>query len=363
MAKRVYNFNAGPAVLPLPVLEKAQAELLDYRGMGMSILEMSHRSAVFDKLMAQVKDDMSMLLGIPESYALLFLQGGASMQFDMLPMNLLPKDGSADYIVNGVWGKTALKEARKLGVARLAASSEASHFDRTPDLSTVDFDPGAAYLHFTSNETIHGVQWTREPQPPQGVPLVCDMSSDFLSRPIGVAKYGLIYAGAQKNAGPAGVTIVIIRKDLLERVPEGMPAMLDYRLMAEKNSLYNTPPVFSIYIVGLVLSWLIESGGLDGIAQVNEQKASTIYGAIDQSGGFYRGFVIPENRSRMNVTFGLPSTELEESFVREAGKQGLVGVKGHRSVGGMRASIYNALPLDAVEALAQFMVDFQRKHG
>lgn len=363
MARRVYNFNAGPAVLPLPVLEKAQAEMLDYRGMGMSILEMSHRSAVFDKLMAQVKEDISALLGIPEDYALLFLQGGASMQFDMLPMNLLPKDGSADYIVNGVWGNTALKEARKLGKARLAASSEASHFDRTPDLSEADYDPGAVYLHFTSNETIHGVQWSQEPEPPPGVPLVCDMSSDFLSRPIEVAKYGLIYAGAQKNAGPAGVTIVIIREDLLERVPEGMPAMLDYRLLAEKNSLYNTPPVFSIYIVGLVLSWLVESGGLEGIAGVNERKASLIYGTIDQSGGFYRGYVLPENRSRMNVTFGLPSTELEESFVREAGKQGLVGVKGHRLVGGLRASIYNALPLEAVEVLAGFMVDFQRKHG
>lgn len=285
------------------------------------------------------------------------------MQFDMLPMNLLPEDGSADYILNGVWGVTALKEARKLGTARVAASSEDNLFDRTPDLNVADYDPGAAYLHFTSNETIQGVQWTREPEPPPGVPLVCDMSSDFLSRPIEVAKYGLIYAGAQKNAGPAGVTVVIVRKDLLERVPEGMPAMLDYRLLAEKNSLYNTPPVFSIYIVGLVLGWLVEGGGLEGIARVNERKAGSLYEAIDQSGGFYRGYVVPEDRSRMNVTFGLPTPELEESFVREAEGQGLVGVKGHRSVGGLRASIYNALPLEAVEALVQFMSQFQKKFG
>lgn len=363
MVERVYNFNAGPAVLPLPVLERAQAELLDYRGQGMSILEMSHRSAVFDELMAQVKADLRVLLGIPDDYALLFLQGGASMQFDMLPMNLLPEDGSADYIINGVWGKTALKEARKLGIARLAASSEESHFDRTPDLSLAEYDPSAAYLHFTSNETIQGVQWSQEPEPPPGVPLVCDMSSDFLSHPIEVARYGLIYAGAQKNAGPAGVTIVIIRKDLIERVPEGMPAMLDYRLLAEKNSLHNTPPVFSIYIVGLVLGWLIERGGLEGIALVNERKAGLLYEAIDQSGGFYRGYVIPGDRSRMNVTFGLPTTELEGTFVREARQQGLVGVKGHRSVGGLRASIYNALSLDAVEALVQFMSGFQRRYG
>ena len=324
---------------------------------------MSHRSGAFAELMAQVKADLSALMGIPEDYALLFLQGGASMQFDMLPMNLLPKDGSADYIINGVWGKTALKEAQKLGNVRVAASSEASNFDRTPDLRGADYDTGAAYLHFTSNETIHGVQWSEEPAPLEGVPLVCDMSSDFLSRPVKVGKYGLIYAGAQKNAGPAGVTIVIMRKDLLERVPEDMPAMLDYRLLVEKNSLLNTPPVFSIYIVGLVLGWLIERGGLEGIAHLNERKAGLVYGAIDQSGGFFRGYVLPEDRSRMNVTFALPAPELEKAFALEAKQQGLVGVKGHRSKGGLRASIYNALPLEAVEALVQFMTEFQRRYG
>jgi phosphoserine aminotransferase len=363
MKERVYNFNAGPAVLPLVVLERAQAELLDYRAEGMSILEMSHRSGTFDELMAQVQADLRALMGVPENYALLFLQGGASMQFDMLPMNLLPEDGSADYIVNGVWGKTALKEAQKLGNVRVAASSEGSNFDRTPDLREADYDPRAAYLHFTSNETIHGVQWSAEPEPPGGVPLVCDMSSDFLSRPVKVAKYGLIYAGAQKNAGPAGVTIVLIRKELLERVPEGKPVMLDYRLLAEKNSLHNTPPVFSIYIVSLVLGWLIEKGGLEGIARLNERKASLIYEAIDQSGGFFRGYVLPGDRSRMNVTFALPSPELDEAFVREARQRDLVGVKGHRSVGGLRVSIYNALPLDAVEVLVGFMTDFQRRYG
>ncbi|MBL7164586.1 MAG: 3-phosphoserine/phosphohydroxythreonine transaminase [Anaerolineales bacterium] len=363
MKTRVHNFNAGPAALPLAVLEKAQAELLDYHGLGMSILEMSHRSAAFDDLMTQVDEDLRQLMGIPNNYKILFLQGGASLQFDMLPMNLLPKDVSADYLVNGVWGEKAVQEARKLGNTRVAASSEETNFDRLPNLSQADFDPRAAYLHFTSNETIHGNQWAETPKPPPGVPLVCDMSSDILSRPVEISKYGLIYAGAQKNAGPSGVTLVIIRDDLLERIPQNLPAMLDYRLLAEKGSLYNTPPSFSIYMLGLVLNWLLGLGGLKEIAKLNAKKADLVYQAIDQSDGYYRGYAQPECRSLMNVTFRLASTGLENSFVEAAAKEGLIGLKGHRSVGGLRASIYNACPVEAVEALVEFMADFHCRQG
>ncbi len=363
MKTRLHNFNAGPTGLPLAVLEKAQEEFLNYQGLGMSIMEMSHRSSPFDALMNRVDQDIRQLLEIPDDYRVLFLQGGASLQFSMLPMNLLPKEGSADYIVNGVWGEKAVQEARKLGDARVAASTEDTNFDRLPDLRRAKFDPNAAYLHFTSNETIHGNQWVEEPTPPQGMPLVCDMSSDILSRPIDVSKYGLIYAGAQKNAGPSGVTLVIIREDLLERVPQNLPVMLDYRLQAEKNSLYNTPPSFSIYMLGLVLSWLVELGGLQEIAKLNAKKAEFVYQAIDQSGGFYRGHATRENRSLMNVVFRLPSEELENTFVQAATEHGLVGLKGHRSVGGLRASIYNACPIAAVEALVEFMLEFQKDHG
>ncbi len=362
MKTRVHNFNAGPATLPLTVLEKAQAELLDYHGLGMSILEISHRSTAFDDLMTQVEANLRQLMGIPSSHKVLFLQGGASLQFDMLPMNLLPKGGSADYIINGVWGKKALQEARKLGNARAAASSEETIFDRLPDPSRADFDPQAAYLHFTSNETIHGNQWGEAPSPPSGVPLVCDMSSDILSRPVEISKYSLIYAGAQKNAGPAGVTLVIIREDLLDRVPQNLPAMLDYRLLAEKGSLYNTPPSFSIYMLGLVLRWLLDLGGLNEIAKLNAKKAEIIYQAIDQSGGFYRGYSRPECRSLMNVTFRMASEALENAFVKVAAEQGLIGIRGHRSVGGLRASIYNACPMEAVKALVDFMAGFQVIH-
>ena len=363
MVTRLHNFNAGPAALPLAVLEKAQAELLNYHGLGLSILEMSHRSTAFDDLMTQVDEDMRQLMGIPNNYKILFLQGGASLQFDMLSLNLLPKQGSADYLVNGVWGKKAAQEARKLGNVRVAASSENTNFDRLPNLSQTEFDPQAAYLHFTSNETIQGNQWAEEPKTPPGVPLVCDMSSDILSRPIEISKYGLIYAGAQKNAGPSGVTLVIIRDDLLERIPQNLPAMLDYRLLAEKGSLYNTPPSFSIYMLGLVLKWLLGLGGLKEIAKLNTKKADLIYQAIDQSDGFYRGYVQPECRSLMNVTFRLASTELENAFVEAAAKEGLIGLKGHRSVGGLRASIYNACPVEAVEALVEFMADFHCRQG
>ncbi len=363
MKVRVHNFNAGPAGLPLAVLEKAQSEFINYHEQGMSIMEMSHRSAAFDELMSQVEKDMFQLLDIPNNYKVLFLQGGASLQFSMVPMNLFPEGGSADYIINGAWGKKAIQEASKLGNTRVVASSEATNFDRLPGLSQADFDPQAAYIHFTSNETIHGSQWIEEPTPPSGVPLVCDMSSDILSRPIDISKYGLIYAGAQKNAGPSGVTIVIIREDLLERVPQKMPSMLDYKLLAEKNSLYNTPPSFSIYMLGLVLGWLQDLGGIEEIAKINAKKSSLLYQAIDQSDGYYRGHAQPEHRSLMNVPFRMPTEELEAAFVKAATEAGFIGIKGHRSVGGLRASIYNACPIESIEDLVEFMLDFQRKHN
>jgi phosphoserine aminotransferase len=358
---KVHNFNAGPSVLPNEVLQHAQAELLNYRGLGMSILEMSHRSAPFVKLMAKVENDLRQLMGIPENYKVLFLQGGASLQFSMVPINLLPKDGSVDYIVNGIWGQKAAKEASKAGKVRVVTSAETTKFDRLPVLHGDVLDPQAAYLHFTSNETINGVQWVEEPTPPDNVPLVCDMSSDILSRPIDVTKYGLIYAGAQKNVGPAGVTIVIIREDLLERVPENLPAMLDYRILADKQSMYNTPPSFSIYIVSLVLEWLIELGGVEAIVKKNQEKASLLYKVIDESDGFYECHVQKECRSVMNVTFRLKTEALEEEFCKRAENHGLIGLRGHRSVGGLRASIYNSCSKEAVQALERFMLEFQKR--
>jgi len=360
---RIHNFNAGPATLPLSVLEQVQAELLDYHGTGMSLMEMSHRSTEFDALFQQIEDDLRKLLNLPADYQVLFLQGGASLQFAMLPMNLRPAGASADYLVNGAWGQAAVKEAKKLGATRVAATSESTNFDRLPAFSAKDLDPKAAYLHYTSNETIHGIEWQAEPQPPAGLPLVCDMSSNFLSRPFDVTKFGLIYAGAQKNAGPAGTTIVIVRQDLLERVPPNLPAMLDYRLQADKGSMYNTPPTFSIYIVGLVLRWLLDMGGLPEIERRNIAKASLIYSAIDQSGGFYRPHAQADSRSRMNITFRMDNEELESLFAKQAKANGLVGLKGHRSVGGLRASLYNALSLESAQTLAEFMQEFQRTHG
>jgi len=363
IAKRVHNFGAGPAVLPVPVLERVQAELLDYAGTGMSVMEMSHRSAAFEGIVQRAEADLRTLLGLGPDHAVLFLQGGASLQFAMVPANLRAAAASADYVLSGHWSKAALKEAQKAGRARVAGSTEASAFDRVPAQGELDLDPEAAYLHFTSNNTIYGTQWSIDPEPPPGVPLVCDASSDALSRPVDVARYGLIYAGAQKNLGPAGVTLVVVRKDLLERSPGGLPAMLDYRLQAENRSLYNTPPTFAIYVVGLVLDWLIGLGGLAEAAKRNEAKAAVVYDAIDGSGGFYRGHAQKDSRSRMNVTFRLPSEDLEKAFLKEAQAEGLDGLKGHRSVGGLRASIYNACPIDSVRALAAFMGGFRTRRG
>ncbi len=360
--KRVHNFNAGPSILPLSVLEKAQAELLDYQGCGMSVMEMSHRSKEFESIIQTAEADLRELMGIPANYKVLFLQGGASLQFAMLPMNLRPAGASADYIVTGAWSKTAAKEASKLGATHIIFNGEGENFTRLPAQNELQFDPNAAYVHFCHNETIHGVEFKAEPVPPAGVPLICDVSSDFLSGPLDVSKYAMIYAGAQKNAGPAGVVVVVIREDMLARVPEKMPVMLDYKLLAESGSLHNTPPCWSIYMVGLVLKWLKEIGGLPGIQKINHEKAEIIYNAIDKSGGYYRGHAVKPARSIMNIPFRMANEEVEELFVKEAKKAEFIGLKGHRSVGGLRASIYNALPVESAKALADFMADFQRKH-
>ena len=361
MTKRVFNFNPGPAVLPLEVLQEAQAEMLDFKGTGMSVMEISHRSKEFEAVIQSAEADLRALLAIPANYKVMFLQGGAHLQFTMIPMNLRGAGQSSDYIITGTWSKTAVKEAQKLGATRLAANTEADGFKGFPE--KLDLDPKAAYLHYTSNETIHGVEYFVEPIPPAGVPLVCDASSDFISHPIDVTKYALIYGGAQKNAGPSGVTIVILRDDMIERTPANLPVMLDYKVMASSGSLHNTPPCFAIYIVGLVFKWAKKQGGLAAIEKTNRTKAGLIYQAIDESGGFYRGHAKPEARSLMNIPFRLPSEELEESFTKESKSAGLIGLKGHRSVGGMRASLYNAMTVEGAQTLFEFMKEFQKKNG
>jgi phosphoserine aminotransferase len=362
MTNRIFNFGAGPAVLPEPVLEEAQRDLMALPGVGMSVMEISHRSKTFEQIIQGCEADIRKLAGIPAGYHVLFLQGGASLQFSMVPMSLLPAGGRADYIVTGVWSKKAVDEARKVGTVNVAATTEAEKFNRIPDPSELRLDPGAAYAHFTSNNTIFGTQWNKEPEV-GAVPLVCDASSDIFSRPIDVGKYALIYAGAQKNLGPSGVTLVILRDDLLARSPKGLPVMLDYNAHAREQSLYNTPPVFGIYIMRLVMKWMLSEGGLAAIGRRNEEKAKLLYDALDRSGGFYRPHAKPGSRSRMNVTFRLPSEDLESRFVSESKAARLDGLKGHRSVGGIRASIYNAFPKAGVEALVSFMKDFQRRNG
>lgn len=365
---RVYNFGAGPGALPLPVLEQVQAELLDYRGTGMSILESSHRgkhySEVHESAMRRVRE----LLGgaaLGDDYEVLFMGGGARTQFGLVPWNLMRPGGTADYVVTGSWSEMALAEAAKRGHAREVWSSAGSGHDRVPgpgELPADRLDRSAAYVHYTSNNTIFGTQFHHVPDA-GAVPLVCDMSSDVLGEPLELARYGLIYAGAQKNLGPAGVTLVLVRRDLLPRSPAEIPDALSYSRMAEKRSLLNTPPVFAIYVLDLVLRHLQEQGGLTAAAARNEEKARALYGAIDGSGGFYRGHARPESRSRMNVTFRLADPELEPRFVAEAAEQGLTGLKGHRSVGGIRASIYNPVELEAVRALVDFMEAFADRNG
>jgi len=361
MTERIFNFSAGPAMLPVPVLEQAQREMLSLPGVGMSVMEISHRSKEFDDIINSAEQSLRELMGIPENYRVLFLQGGASLQFSMIPINLLPQSGSADYIVTGSWGKKAVKEAKRVGGVNVAASTQDGGFKNIPPQDQLKLDPHAAYVHITTNETIEGVEWHAEPELGE-VPLVADASSDILSHPIPLEKYALIYAGAQKNMGPSGVTLVIIRDDLLARIPDGLHTMLDYRTHVENKSLYNTPNTWGIYILNLVCQWLKEKGGLDGMHRENEAKAKMIYDAIDAT-DFYRGHADPEARSMMNVTFRLPSEDLEKQFVKEATAAGLDGLKGHRSVGGIRASIYNAFPREGVEALVAFMKEFEKKNG
>jgi phosphoserine aminotransferase len=361
MTNRIYNFSAGPAVLPLEVLEEAQRDLVSLPGVGMSVLEISHRSKAFDEIIQGCEADIRKLAGIPDNYHVLFLQGGASLQFSMVPMNLMPAGGKADYISTGSWSKKAIKEAQRVGQVKVAASTESENFTRVPRQDELTLDPEAAYVHITTNETIHGVEWKYDPEV-GSVPLVADASSDIFGRPINVKEYALIYAGAQKNLAPAGVTLVFIREDMLGRSPQGMHSMLDYNTHAKNKSLYNTPPVFTIYVMRLVMKWLIEQGGLEAAERRNKEKAGLIYEVIDAS-GFYRGHAQTDCRSLMNVTFRLPSEDLEKQFVSEATKAGLDGLKGHRSVGGIRASIYNAFPKAGVEALVSFMKEFERTKG
>ncbi|MCA1582816.1 MAG: 3-phosphoserine/phosphohydroxythreonine transaminase [Acidobacteria bacterium] len=362
MTSRIFNFAAGPAVLPEAVLEEAQRDLLALPGVGMSILEISHRSKAFDEIIQGCEADMRRLANIPSNYQVLFLQGGASLQFSMVPMNILPVGGKADYILTGSWSKKAVKEAQKVGTVQIAGSTESENFSRIPEASEIRIDPDSAYLHFTTNNTIFGTEWEKEPES-AGLPLVADASSDIFSRPIDVSRYALIYAGAQKNLAPAGATVVIIRDDMLARSPKGLPTMLDYNTHAKERSLYNTPPVFTIYVMRLVMKWLLGEGGLEGIGRRNAEKAGLLYDAMDGSGGFFRPHARPGSRSKMNVTFRLPSEDLEKRFVAEATAQGLDGLKGHRSVGGIRASIYNAFPVVGVNVLVSFMREFQKKNG
>lgn len=364
MTHRVFNFSPGPGALPLVVLEEIQRDLVALPDVGASVLEVSHRSHWFEGVLSSAEENIRRLLAVPANFRILFLQGGASLQFAMLPMNFLRGTGSiGEYILSGAWGEKALEEAKKQGAARAAWSGKRDGYTRLPRSDELEFDSRAAYVHFTSNETIHGVEFSAEPASGDA-PLVCDCSSDFLSRPIDVTRYALLYAGAQKNAGPAGLTIVIVRDDFLERVPANLPALLDYRLLAGERSLYNTPPVFAVYVAGLVTRWLLDTiGGLEKMAELNRRKAQLVYDAIDGSEGFYRGHAQTGSRSMMNVTFRLPSEDLEKQFLQNAAARNLMELKGHRSVGGIRASLYNAVPLAAAEALAAFMQEFRALHA
>jgi len=362
MPETVFNFSAGPAILPQPVLEQAKDELLSFRGIGMSVMEISHRSSHFEAVLDAAEQGIRELLDIPANYQILFLQGGATLQFSMVPINFLRSDKSADYIVTGAWGKKALPEARKSGRANVIYSSETEGFRTVPAQEELRFSSEPAYIHYTSNETIDGVEFKYDLDG-GSVPVVCDASSNILSKPIDIEKYALIYAGAQKNIGPSGVTVVIIRDDMLERVPANQHSSLDYRHIAENRSMANTPNTWGIYIISLVCEWLSEQGGVAAIEKRNIEKARVLYNAIDISDGYYSGHADRAARSLMNVTFRLPSDELDQKFADEADARGLNGLKGHRSVGGIRASIYNAFPATGVERLVEFMKDFAEKKG
>ena len=362
MANRVFNFNAGPAVLPPPVVERTAAAVRELGGCGMSLLEVSHRGKEYAAINQGAQERFARLTGLEGTHAVLFMGGGASLQFYTVPLNLMPRGGKADYVVTGSWSKKAVSEAKRIGTAQIAATSEPDGFTRIPGGSELKVDPSAAYLHYTSNNTIYGTEWHSIPDAGD-VPLVVDASSDILSRRVEFSRHALIYAGAQKNLGPAGVTLVAIRKDLLARSAADLPPMLSYAVQAEKESLYNTPPVFAVFVVGLVLEWIESEGGLAAVEVRNRKKADALYAAIDGSSGFYRGTAARDSRSAMNVTFRLPTEELEKRFLEAAAPEGLAGLKGHRSVGGCRASLYNALAPEAVSALVQFMREFQRRNG
>jgi len=357
----IYNFSAGPAVLPKAVLQQVQAELVDWHGSGMSVMEMSHRGKEFMSIAAEAEADLRTLMGIPANYKVLFLQGGASSQFAMVPMNLLRGKASADYLNTGEWSKKAIKEAKKYGSVNVVANSEDKNFSYAPTQDGWKLDPNAAYVHYTPNETIGGVEmfWTPETG---GVPLVADMSSNILSRPIDVSKFGVIYAGAQKNIGPAGLTIVIVREDLIGQVVAGTPTMFDYKTHSDNESMYNTPPTFAMYVAGLVFKLILAQGGLPAMEKINREKAGLLYSKLDST-DFYNSPVAQENRSLMNVPFTLKDAALDEAFLKGAKERGLLQLKGHRSVGGMRASIYNAMPMAGVQALVDYMSEFEKSHS
>jgi phosphoserine aminotransferase len=361
-ATRIFNFSAGPAVLPLPVLEQAQRELVSLPGVGMSVMEISHRSKTFEDLLNGAIADIRQLAAIPPNYKILMLQGGASLQFSMVPMNLLGPGMTADYVDTGTWADKAIKEATRVGKVNVTGSTKADGYSRIPTPSELSLTAGAAYLHITTNNTIEGTEWRAFPAVSADVPLVADASSDIFSGPLDIGRFGLLYAGAQKNLGPSGVTLVFIREDLLTRSQSSLPVMLNYKVQADNNSLYNTPNTFGIYILGLTMKWLLSLGGLAAIARINERKAAKLYAEIDRT-GFYRGTAQPTSRSSMNVTFRLRGEELEKTFEKDATAAGLDGLKGHRSVGGMRASIYNAFPEEGVDTLVEFMREFERKKG
>ncbi len=358
---RVHNFNPGPSAIPLPALQTAQKELLDYNGLGLSVLEMSHRSKDFDAILAETKKSLTNLLQIPENYSIIFLGGGASLQFAMLPMNFLAQDQCADYINTGAWSAKAISEAKLFGKVNIAVTSEEAKYTFIPSPEQLKLDPSAQYVHLTSNNTIFGTQWHYYPDT-GSVPLVVDMSSDILSRSFDIKKIAMIYAGAQKNIGPAGVTLVIIRNDMLEKVKAGIPKILNYKTHTDKDSTYNTPPVFNVYMIHLFLKWIESIGGLAAMEKINREKKDIIYSVIDGSDGFYKGTVREDSRSWMNATLRLSSEELEATFVTDAKANGFIGLKGHRSVGGIRVSMYNGVPLEAVEKLAEFMKEFRKKH-
>jgi phosphoserine aminotransferase len=356
---RALNFNAGPAALPESVLAKAQKELLNFGGTGMSVMELSHRSKDYEAVHNEAKSRLKKLLNISDEYEVLFLQGGASLQFSMVPMNLLPEDKVGYYVLTGSWSDKALKEAKKIGKTAILASTKEEYYKYIPQLNLDDLKDDAAYLHITSNNTIYGTQWSSYPD--VNVPLIADMSSDILSKPLNIDQFGLIYAGAQKNLGPSGVTVVIVKKNLLDRSLEHLPTMLNYQTHAKNNSLYNTPPTLAIYLLNLVLEWAENEGGVEVLAKRNEEKASVLYNAIDESEGFYQGHANKDNRSKMNVTFTLPDEEKTADFLKLAKEKGFVGLNGHRSIGGCRASIYNAVPLDHCLQLAEFMKEFKNR--